>query len=92
MRRGVIFCHGRVPQGVTAGMGARMSGTEALAAKSGGRKPAVLEERTDLSADLIKYDVRHGVGIMPFFRKTEVVNADLEAIAAYLTQRKNDRR
>jgi len=30
--------------------------------------------------------VRRGVSIMPFFRKTEVSDADLAAITAYLTR------
>lgn len=68
-------CHG-------AGVG--KPGTDALAAR--GKKPAVLEERTDLSASVIKTFVRRGVLYMPTFRKTEVSDADLDAIAAYLTR------
>jgi mono/diheme cytochrome c family protein len=30
--------------------------------------------------------VRRGVSIMPFFRKTEISDADLQALAAYLAQ------
>ena len=56
----------------------------ALAAR--GQKPAVLEERTDLTVPAIKTFVRHGVLFMPMFRKTEVSDADLDAIAAYLTR------
>lgn len=91
LRRGEIayearcqLCHGRVAPGATPGFGARMAGTEALAAKYRGTKPAVLEDRTDLTPLVVKYYVRHGSGIMPFFRKTEVSDADLDAIAAYL--------
>ena len=51
-----------------------------------GQKPAVLEERTDLTAPVIKTFVRHGVLFMPTFRKTEISDADLDAIAAYLTR------
>jgi len=46
----------------------------------------VLEERTDLTAPVIKTFVRHGVLFMPTFRKTEISDADLDAIAAYLTR------
>ena len=81
------LCHGRVAKDVTPGIGARMSGTEALESKYQGKKPAVLEDRRDLTADLVKYYVRHGAGIMPFFRKTEVSDADLDAMAAYLSRR-----
>lgn len=80
------LCHGRLEKEASPGFGARMSGTEALATKYAGKKPAVLEDRTDLTADVVKYYVRHGAGIMPFLRKTELSDADLDAIAAYLTR------
>jgi mono/diheme cytochrome c family protein len=66
------------------GTGLGKPGTDSLAAR--GQKPAVLEERTDLTVPAIKTFVRHGVLFMPMFRKTEVSDADLDAIAAYLTR------
>lgn len=63
-----------------------LPGTEALAAKYQGKEPGALEERTDLTPQLIKTFVRTGVSVMPFFRKTMVTDAELEAIAAYLTR------
>lgn len=66
------------------GPGAGHPGTASLAAR--GQKPAVLEERTDLTAPVIKTFVRHGSSFMPTFRKTEISDADLDAIAAYLTK------
>jgi len=66
------------------GTGSGKPGTDSLAAR--GQKPAVLEERTDLTAPMIKTFVRHGVLFMPMFRKTEISDADLDAIAAYLTR------
>jgi len=66
------------------GTGVGKPGTASLAAR--GQKPAVLEERTDLTAPAIKIFVRHGVLFMPTFRKTEISDADLDAIAAYLTR------
>ena len=66
------------------GPGTDKPGTIALAAR--GVKPAALEERTDLTAEAIKAFVRHGVLYMPTFRKTEISDADLDAIAAYLTR------
>jgi (+)-pinoresinol hydroxylase len=66
------------------GTGVGKPGTASLAAR--GQKPAVLEERTDLTAPAIKTFVRHGVLFMPTFRKTEISDADLDAIAAYLTR------
>jgi (+)-pinoresinol hydroxylase len=66
------------------GTGSGKPGTDSLRAR--GQKPAVLEERTDLTAPVIKTFVRHGVLFMPTFRKTEISDADLDAIAAYLTR------
>ncbi|HTW22792.1 MAG TPA: cytochrome c [Candidatus Baltobacteraceae bacterium] len=66
------------------GPGADKPGTASLAAR--GQKPAVLEERTDLTPPAIKTFVRHGTLFMPTFRKTEISDADLDAIAAYLTK------
>jgi mono/diheme cytochrome c family protein len=62
-------------------------GTVALYAKYHGRIPAALEQRTDLTAEVITYYVRHGVSVMPFFRKTEVSDKDLKALIAYLTRK-----
>jgi hypothetical protein len=67
-----------------------MPGTAALAAKYKGKQPAVspvLEERTDLTAASVRFFVRQGVSVMAPFRKTEITDADLDALAAYLTRR-----
>ena len=48
---------------------------------------ALLENRTDLSPDGIRAIVRSGVGSMPPLRKTELSDADVDAIAAYLTRK-----
>jgi mono/diheme cytochrome c family protein len=66
------------------GGGPGKPGTAALEALYKGQKPALLEERTDLVPELTKQFVRTGVSVMPFFRKTEISDADLEALAAYL--------
>lgn len=59
-------------------------GTESLQVKYQGKVPAVLLERSDLSPQAIAVFVRQGVLSMPPFRKTEISDADLEALAAYL--------
>jgi len=64
--------------------GARHPGTQALEALYKGAKPAALEQRTDLVPELTRAFVRTGVSVMPPFRKTEISDADLEALAAYL--------
>jgi mono/diheme cytochrome c family protein len=63
-------------------------GTQALEALYKGAKPAALEERTDLTPEIVKTFVRHGVSVMAPFRKTEVSDADLAALSAYLTRTK----
>jgi (+)-pinoresinol hydroxylase len=64
----------------------RLPGTDALQAKYKGTKPALLSERTDLIPAVTKTFVRKGVSIMPFFRKTEISDSDLDALAAYLAR------
>lgn len=64
-----------------------LPGTQQLRIKYRGTDiPAVLEERTDLVPEFIKVIVRQGVSFMPHFRKTEISDADLDAIAAFLTR------
>jgi len=68
-------CHGDGPE---------YPGTVALAAKYKNQIPALLDQRTDMNGEFVKTFVRNGISIMPFFRKTEISDADLEAIVAYL--------
>ncbi len=64
--------------------GPKHPGTQALAALYHGAKPAPLEQRTDLVPAVTKAFVRNGVSVMAPFRKTEITDADLDALAAYL--------
>ena len=73
---------------VCHGSGPAKPGTRALHAKYAGKLPALLEQRTDLTPAYVKYIVRHGVSVMPPFRKTELSDADLDAIAAYLGRKR----
>jgi mono/diheme cytochrome c family protein len=73
---------------VCHGSGPGKPGSRALAAKYKGSLPALLEERTDLKAPYIKQVVRQGLTVMPLFRKTELSDADLESITAYLTRKR----
>lgn len=68
------------------GEGVGKPGTLALQAKYKGALPALLDKRTDLTPALIKTYVRNGFSVMPLFRKTEISDADLDAIIAYLTR------
>jgi mono/diheme cytochrome c family protein len=73
---------------VCHGTGPGKPGTSALAAKYKGATPALLEERTDLNPAYIKQVVRQGLYVMPFFRKTELSDADLNTIVTYLTRKR----
>jgi mono/diheme cytochrome c family protein len=71
-------CHGRDTERNNA------PGTLSLRHKYRGELPPALEDRTDLTADLVRFYVRNGVATMPFFRPTEVSDEDLDALATYL--------
>jgi (+)-pinoresinol hydroxylase len=71
-------CHSRGPQNAP--------GTASLQVKYQGSVPAALEDRRDLTPEVVKVFVRNGVAMMAPFRKTEVSDADLDALAAYLTR------
>jgi mono/diheme cytochrome c family protein len=64
--------------------GPKHPGTQALEALYKGSKPAPLEQRMDLVPTVTQTFVRTGVSVMPPFRKTEISDAELAALAAYL--------
>jgi len=51
-----------------------------------GVKPGVLLEWKDLPPDTVRYLVRRGISVMPQFRKTEISDADLGALAKFLSR------
>jgi mono/diheme cytochrome c family protein len=61
-------------------------GTSALQRKYQGAMPAALERRsaTELPETLIRLAVRSGMSFMPYYRKTEVTDRELDALVAYL--------
>lgn len=61
-----------------------LPGTMALALRHRGGLPAALELRRDLEAAVLGYFVRQGSGAMPMFRKAELSDAEIAAIAGYL--------
>lgn len=64
--------------------GPGMPGTQALQAKYGGKLPALLLQRSDLTPQIVAYFVRNGISVMPPFRKTEIGDGDLRALAVYI--------
>jgi len=73
-------CHGRGPG---------HPGTQSLEVKYRGQGiPAALEDRTDLTPQVTAYFVRNGVALMPYFRKTEISDAQLRDLEAYLAKQK----
>jgi mono/diheme cytochrome c family protein len=76
-QRWCVHCH-------AAGRG--NPGTESLQVKYAGKTPAVLLERTDLTPQVVAAFVRTGVLSMPPFRKTEITDAELAALGAYVAR------
>jgi (+)-pinoresinol hydroxylase len=74
-KRWCVHCH-------AAGRG--NPGTESLKVKYKDAVPAVLLDRTDLTAQFVSISVRQGVLSMPPFRKTEITDAELTALAAWM--------
>ena len=78
-----LGCHGPMP-----GMGRfPPAGTYRLQQRYKDAKPAMLEDRVDLTPALIRTVVRQGLPIMPPLRKTEVTDAELDAVIAHLTHK-----
>jgi mono/diheme cytochrome c family protein len=74
-----IACHGRAPGS---------PGTEELKLKYQGALPAALEDREDLSVTTVQFVVRKGFGVMAPMRKTEISDAQMQALANYLAESK----
>ena len=62
-------------------------GTQSLQLKYKGQLPpaSLLDRHTDLSPQAVSVFVRQGVLLMAPFRKTEITDAQLAALAAYVT-------
>ncbi len=74
-------CHGAGPGDDGTPM---LPGTMALQRRYQGEVPAALELRDDLDGDTLRLFVRNGIGAMPMFRKSELSDADVDAVADYL--------
>ena len=70
-----VHCHGPGNEG---------AGTLQLA-RTRGEDKALLTERKDLRPEYIQYVVRHGLKAMPAFVPSDLTDAELVALADYLT-------
>jgi mono/diheme cytochrome c family protein len=63
-------------------------GTHALMTKypGGSRASGSITAWTDLPGSYVAFMVRHGMSVMPPFRKTEISNTELAALAVYLSR------
>jgi mono/diheme cytochrome c family protein len=63
-------------------------GTHALMTKypDSSRASGSITAWTDLPASYVTFMVRHGMSVMPPFRKTEISDGELTALAAYLSR------
>ena len=52
-----------------------------------GKGQALLTERSNLSADYIEYVVRHGLKSMPPFAPSDLTDAKLKVLAAFLAKK-----
>jgi (+)-pinoresinol hydroxylase len=82
-------CHGadRSDQGR-----AMLPGTDALRIKYKGQLPALLEQRTDLTPEVIRTFVRRGTWSMPPLRKTEISDMEIDAVSAYIADAARNKR
>lgn len=64
------------------------AGTLRLQQRYQNAMPSALEDRHDLAPDMVRMTVRNGITIMPPTRKSEVSDAQLDALVIYLTGRK----
>ncbi len=69
--------------------GVNHPGTNALTVKYRGVKSGVLLEWQDLPPEMVRQLVRHGISVMPQFRKTEISDAELDALAKFLSRNTN---
>ena len=61
-----------------------LTGSVGVAGPREGKLPALLTQRTDLTPAVIRAFVRNGTFSMPPFRKTELSDAQIDEISAYI--------
>ena len=83
-----ITCHGEMPADADPAGMPSMTGTQALLSRYKGAVPAVLDQRTDLTPEVITAFVRNGSNVMAALRPTEISDDDLAAVGAWLARKK----
>lgn len=63
---------------------AQAPGTIALATRDGNPAQAALTARDNLDPTMVAFVVRHGINAMPPFRKSQITDAELAAMSAWL--------
>jgi len=81
-----LACHGEIPPEFDPAGMPPMPGTQALKLRYQGEKPELLEQRNDLTPEMIAAFVRNGINSMPPFRPTELSDEELAALGAYLAR------
>lgn len=76
-------CHGDGPGDDGRAM---LPGTDALRIKYRGALPALIEQRSDLTPEVLRVYLRQGSMSMPPFRPTELTDDEIDDIAAYLAE------
>lgn len=57
-----------------------------------GKDRGLLTQRTDLASDYVEYIVRHGLRSMPPFVPSDLTDAKLKALVAFLTRKPEERK
>lgn len=68
------------------GPGIDKPGSNALMGKYQRPGPQALDQGQPIEPGMTRYFVRHGISVMPPFRKTEISDAELDDLAAYLAR------
>ncbi len=78
-----VACHAPVPEGSAL---VPRAGVQQLQLKYDGTLSPYITQRPDLAnADVLRTFLRNGVGSMPPFRRTEISDDDIAALAAYFS-------
>jgi (+)-pinoresinol hydroxylase len=82
------YCHDPLPEGSPIGM---LPGVDQLTLKYRGELSPYITERRELANfEVLRTFLRSGAGSMPPFRRTEITDDDIAALAAFLGSTSSD--